>query len=116
MPITGWGTQYVVASYTGVDDFAVSGPDEWPSEFTIVSNQDNNTVTVTPAWDIRQNGQPKVTAHPKGQPFQVTLNKGDCVQFQTIVDQNDQNYDLTGTYIKSLKPVGVIGASAGPYI
>lgn len=112
IPSTGWGKDYVVAAATAL---YVSAAVDLPSEFIIIANQDNTAVTVIPAQDIRAEGQPTTVRHPKGVPFTVLLNKGECVQYQTTQSQ-DLPWDLSGTVLSSNNPIGVIGASACPFI
>ena len=114
LPPTGWGKEYIVGAYESI--FDPTGQADWPSEFAIVSNQDNTTVTITPTWDIRKDGFPTVIEHPKQIPFTVNLNKGECVQYQTVLPINDGECDLTGTIIASNNTIGVEGCSVDPYI
>ncbi|HET9136798.1 MAG TPA: IgGFc-binding protein, partial [Candidatus Kapabacteria bacterium] len=113
IPTTGWGTEYVVASYNGYPVNSAIG--DLPSEFCVVANQDNTYVTITPTYDIRGTGPTNIAIHPKGQPFSQLLNKGECVQYQTTTEVVDGT-DLTGTFVSATKPVGVIGASVCPNI
>jgi hypothetical protein len=114
LPPTGWGTEYIVGTYESI--FDPTGQADWPSEFVVLANQDNTTVTITPNWDIRKDGFPSVVEHAKQVPFTVNLNKGECVQYQTVLPVNDNECDLTGTIITSNNPVGVEGCSVDPYI
>jgi hypothetical protein len=113
IPTTGWGKEYVVGAYESIDD--PSGGADWPSEFAIVSNQDGTIVTITPNCDLRIQGQPSNTEHKAGTPFTVNLQRGECVQYQAILPTSDVP-DVTGTYIKSNNPVGVMAGSVCPYI
>ncbi|MFI5263140.1 MAG: IgGFc-binding protein, partial [Candidatus Kapaibacterium sp.] len=114
IPTTGWGKEYIVGAYESI--FDPTGGADWPSEFAIVSSQDNTLVSITPSWDIRKAGFPSVIDHAKNQTFSVSLNKGECIQYQTVLPINDGECDLTGTVITSNKPVGVTGGSVCPYI
>ncbi len=113
IPTIGWGKEYVIASYNAfiIDPIRA----DLPSEFTIVAKEDNTQATITPSADIRLDGSPSVVAHPKGTAFTITLNKGECVQYQTATPPSDQT-DLSGTHILSDKPIGVEGASVCPNI
>jgi len=120
LPTIGWGTEYVIGAYQDLY-FPSGGADaDWPSEFAIVANQDNTHVTITPSWDLRLDGTPSpsstTTGHKRGSPFNVILNKGECIQYQAIQDLNDPLCDVTGSHIQSDKPIGVMGASAAPYL
>lgn len=112
LPTTGWGKDYVVAAATAL---YVSATVDLPSEFIIIANQDNTTVSIIPSQDIRAEGQPNVALHKKGVPFTVFLKKGECVQYQTTQSQ-DIPWDLSGTVVTSNNPIGVIGGSACPFI
>jgi len=112
IPSTGWGKDYVVAAATAL---YVSAAVDLPSEFIVIANQDNTTLSIIPSQDIRAEGQPNVALHPKGVPFTVFLKKGECVQYQTTQSQ-DIPWDLSGTVITSNNPIGVIGASACPFL
>lgn len=112
LPTTGWGKDYVVAAATAL---YVSAAVDLPSEFIIIANQDNTTVNIIPAQDIRAEGQPNVALHKKGVPFTLFLKKGECVQYQTTQSQ-DLPWDLSGTVVTSNNPIGVIGGSACPFI
>ncbi len=114
LPTIGWGKEYIVGAYESI--FDPKGQADWPSEFAIVANQDNTTVTITPNWDLRSDGFSTTIEHPKKVPFTVNLNKGECVQYQTVLPVNDGECDVTGTIISSNNPVGVIGASVAPYL
>lgn len=113
IPTIGWGKEYIVASYNAfIIDPKIA---DLPSEFTIVAKEDNTQATITPSADIRLDGSPSVVAHPKDTTFTITLNKGECVQYQTATPPSDQT-DLSGTHISSDKLIGVEGASVCPNI
>ncbi|MBS1904152.1 MAG: IgGFc-binding protein [Bacteroidetes bacterium] len=114
IPTVGWGTSYVVAGYEAyLLDPSIA---DLPSEFIVVASQDNTNIQITPTWDIRQDGFPSVVAHPKGQTFNVTLNRGECMQFQSVTPNPGDDPDLTGTIVVGDKPVGMIGGSVCPNI
>ncbi|MEP7233835.1 MAG: IgGFc-binding protein, partial [Ignavibacteriota bacterium] len=114
LPPTGWGKEYIVGTYESI--FDPSGRADWPSQFALVSDQDNTTVSITPSWDLRKQGFPSIVEHAKGVQFTVNLNRGECVQYQTVLPKNDNECDLTGTIITSNNNVGVMGSSVDPYI
>jgi hypothetical protein len=114
IPTVGWGKEYIVGAYESI--FDPTGQADWPSEFVVVSNHDSTVVTITPNWDIRQDGFPSRVEHAKQIPFTVLLNKGECAQYQTVLPINDNECDLTGSLISSNNPIGVIGCSVDPYI
>ena len=75
------------------------------SEFVVVATDDQTKVTITPT---------KVTDQlkPANVPFTITLNKGELCQIQSMnhVGLTGQG-DLTGTYIKSDKPIALYSGS-----
>lgn len=106
IPSIGWGTEYVVASFASYAYY--TGPD-LPSEFVVIANQNNTVVTITPTVDLRKGNSPTEVAHQKGKPFNVTLQKGQAVQYQCTYANGDmENFNLSGTVITSSKPVGVV--------
>ncbi|MFI5200898.1 MAG: IgGFc-binding protein [Candidatus Kapaibacterium sp.] len=132
IPETGWGKEYVVASYAslfeGDNDTTVY---DIPSEFVIISDQDSTIVTVTPSTDLRGAGigdsaggdrgpaDSTPVVHPANQSFTVMLNRGQAVQYQAVATQAQDTSafrDVTGTLIMASNPVGVVGASMCPNI
>ncbi len=114
IPSTGWGKEYVVGGYSSLLIPANRG--DYPSEFAVVANQNNTTITVIPSTDIRKDGFPNVIDHPKGIPFTQNLNRGECVQYQATGSPQDDSWDVTGTVITSNNPVGVMGGAVCPFI
>ena len=75
------------------------------SEFLVVATEDNTKVEITPS---------KVTdkLKPAKIPFSVTMNRGEVFQVQSMNDVNLAGQgDLTGSYIKSDKPVAFFSGS-----
>jgi len=111
IPTIGWGTDYVVAGFEGLFE----GNADYPSEFTIAANMDYTSVQITPSCDLRRStgagSNTTVVAYPAGQTFRVTLNRGQSVQFLSVLAQGSEGYDVTGTIIHSNNPIGVIGGS-----
>jgi hypothetical protein len=113
MPITGCGTEYVVASYESLYE----GTDyDYPSEFTLAASHDSTVCTITPTVDIRNDTLPTTSLYKGGVPFVEVLNRGDAIQYEAIKADNADTYDLTGTVVKSNYPISVIGASQCPNI
>lgn len=67
---------------------------------TVIAVEDSTTVTITPSVATR--------SHPATVPFTVRLNRGEV--YQALTDPSS-DFDVTGTYIRSDKPCGVISAS-----
>ena len=115
LPVTALGTEYVVGAYGSLYQ-GFGNTFDYPSEFVVFAAYDSSVITITPSADIRVENKPDSALHKKGVPFTVTLNKGQCIQYQATLAENATDYDMTGTVITSTKPVGVIGASQCPNI
>ncbi len=113
IPTIGWGKEYVVTSYSAL---IVSPQFDLPSEFAVVANQNNTVLTIVPSQDVRRTGEPAKAYYKKAEAFTVVLQRGECVQFQTVFDLGGSELDFTGTVITSNNPVGVMGASVCPFI
>lgn len=86
LPTDVFSFKYIVAAYK--EAFY------W-SQFTVVSNNDNTKVTITPTVNL-SSGQ------SAGIPFEITLNKGEGAHYQS----SGKN-DLSGTVITADKPIGM---------
>ena len=111
MPTIAWGTDYVVGCSGSFFDSTGSSIYDWPSEFTVVADQDSTLVTINPSQCIRLNGLPTATDHCPGQPFVEFLNAGQVVQYQVIKANNPAGFDMTGTIVHANKPIGVTAAT-----
>jgi hypothetical protein len=124
IPTIGWGTDYAVAAYGSLFNGGGTFAFDLPSECTVVAEEDNTQVTITPSCDCRQcmsgndtgNAQASVVVFPQGQPQSFPLNRGQSVQLMPVKAQDADFYDMTGTIIHANQPVGVIGASMQPNI
>lgn len=71
------------------------------SEFLIVASEDNTTIEITPSV-VTDAGQ------EAGIAFNISLDKGEVYQVQSLNQNNLPGQgDLTGSYIKSDKPIAV---------
>jgi PKD repeat protein len=100
-PIEALGNEYYAMCYEpNINEGAGGVPGNGKnSEFVVVASENNTKVTITPS---------KVTdlLKPANVPFTITLNKGDLYQVQSMNHPNLVGQgDLTGSYIKSDKPV-----------
>ena len=86
-PVPALGDRYVVPSYR---HYASAN---WSSQVAVVSYQDGTVVEITPTAEIKRTGG---GSRPANTPFQITLNRGDVYQFQTVRSPDD----LTGTQIR----------------
>jgi len=124
IPTIGWGTDYVVAAYGSAFEGGGTALFDLPSECTIVADQDNTEVDITPSCDCRQcrngnasgNAQSSIVVYPQGEPQSFPLNRGQSLQLMPVMATDPDNFDMTGTIIHSNKPIGVIGASMEPNI
>jgi hypothetical protein len=112
IPTIGWGTDYVVAAYAGLYESTF----DYPSEYTVVANQNNTVVNNISPTDIRLTRTPTVVLHKALQPFTDVFKRGQCAQYISIQAQNCDNYDMTGTVLNSNFPIGIEGASQCPNI
>jgi hypothetical protein len=87
---------YLVMSYNA----DTGAGDRTPSQFAIVAVEDNTKITISPTVATYMN---------RINPFQITLNQGDCYLVQSKIDNFNDNPDLTGTEINADKPIAVFG-------
>jgi PKD repeat protein len=106
-PVDAIGNEYYAMCYEpSINEGAGGVPGNGKnSEFLIVASEDNTVVSITPS---------KVTdqLRPANVPFTVKLNKGELYQVQSMNHANLAGQgDLTGSYIKSDKPVAFYSGS-----
>jgi PKD repeat protein len=71
------------------------------SEFVVVASEDQTYITIVPSKITDQH-------NPANKPIYIVLNKGELYQVQSMNSENLPGQgDLTGTYIKSDKPVAL---------
>jgi hypothetical protein len=88
--------EYIVASYWG---FWFEPADlGLPSEFIIVSNEDNTEISITPSVKT-------VSEKPANVPFIINLNKGETYQLMAMGSMTKKLIlsDFTGTLVKTIK-------------
>ncbi|HEX5399067.1 MAG TPA: hypothetical protein VFY06_08470, partial [Verrucomicrobiae bacterium] len=97
-------------SLLGTNYCLLSKPDL--SEFAIVATEDNTTVNIVPSPTANLDGS-RGTA-----PYTLTnLQAGQTYQNMTRYDLGDPSaFDVTGTWIKSDKPIAVIAGNYATYI
>ncbi|OGU42202.1 MAG: hypothetical protein A2X61_02225 [Ignavibacteria bacterium GWB2_35_12] len=93
------GKDYLVLSYNcdGEYNFVLDGSST-PSQFVILSPQDNTSVTIIPSDETGYNDKRTQT---------INLNIGDTYLVQAKIEKGKLNNDLTGTEIHSDKPIAV---------
>ena len=106
-PIEALGNEYYAMCYEpNISEGAGGAPGNGKnSEFVVVASEDNTKVTITPS---------KVTdlLKPANVPYTITLSKGELYQVQSMNHANLTGQgDLTGSYIKSDKPVAFYSGS-----
>ncbi len=99
------GTEYYIMSYrSDGHPYEVNGDtyeysNSTPSQFIIISAEDNNEIIIEPSAPTKRHG---TTTQ------RVTLNEGDVYLVQARVTESSEKTDLTGTRIASSKPVAVL--------
>ncbi len=78
--------------------------DRGPTMFVVFAPYDGTTVTITPSVDTEG-------GHTAGVPFNVTLDSYECYQVLANSPSTTDLYDLTGSYITSDNPIGVISGN-----
>jgi hypothetical protein len=109
LPIESWGKNYYTANMYQ-DRYGQNGDYKYrPSQILLIAGRDNTVVTYTPVWATEGGGDnPSAT---KGQSQTITLDKGETYLIKGKIDENYNKEwvtDLSGTLIRSNKPVGVI--------
>ena len=102
------GNEYYAVCYTPhINGNGINSGNGRNSEFLIVACEDNTVVHITPT-KVTDNGKPANTS------YSITLNKGELYQVQSENLPNSSargEGDLTGSYIKSDKPVALYSGS-----
>lgn len=102
LPITALGNEYYVMAYKSdgvLVNNTVSGS-YTPSQFVVVATEDNTDVTVETTAPTTETGL---------QAKRFTLNRGQSYLFQAEFSRTNLNYDLTGSRVRSNRPVAVFG-------
>lgn len=97
LPVSSLGKEYFAMTYTGV----LQQGEIYPSEFLIVSTQDETIVEITVSDETKGN-------KPAGTTFSVELNKGETYQVQAAQSSGD----LTGSFIKADKKIALFGGNS----
>jgi hypothetical protein len=109
LPIESWGKNYYTSNMYQ-DRYGQNGDYKYrPSQILLIAGRDNTVVTYTPVW-ATEGGNDNPSAS-KGQSQTITLDKGETYLIKGKIDENYNKEwvtDLSGTLIRSNKPVGVI--------
>lgn len=109
LPVEAWGKNYYSMNFYQ-DRYGASGGYKYrPSQILIIADKDNTVVSYTPTWDTE--GGRETPSIRKGQTGTVTLEKGETYLIKAKIDENynkDFTSDLTGTWIRASRPVGVV--------
>lgn len=107
IPVAAWGTDYIHACYydnnEGTND---QGFPYFGSGFVILASENNTTVNI----ELKgKGGEYSTTTSGKkiGDKWSVTLNRGQVYVVRGMGNQ-DGTFDLTGSRIKSDKPIGLL--------
>ncbi|HWS01044.1 MAG TPA: IgGFc-binding protein, partial [Prolixibacteraceae bacterium] len=106
-PVDALGNEYYAMCYEPhIHENANGNPGNGKnSEFVVVASADNTKITITPTKITDQ-------LRPANVPFTITLNKGELYQVQSMNHANLAGQgDLTGSYIRSDKPVAFYSGS-----
>lgn len=99
LPIESLGNEYFILTYNSNNDAEnwSFGDQRTPSQFAIVASEDGTVAEISPSSE---------TASNRTSPFTVNLNAGDVYLVQNTAD-HIHNLDLSGSFIKSNKPVAI---------
>ena len=98
MPVIHWGREYAVVSMPNTT--WIYDPLVRTGEFLIIGAEDNTLVTYTTTAKTEKDTT-------IGQPVYISLNKGETYLVRSTTKEATGN-DLTGTFIRSDKPIGVL--------
>lgn len=104
LPTNVLGKEYYASSYSPISSNSEK------SEFAVVATVDNTIVEITPT------AQDANAVHAANVPFQVTLNKGDVYQYQSLGDLTGSHIKSIGTTTVSCQPIGVFSGSTRSFI
>lgn len=102
-PTHALGNEYYILCYNsdgGQGSSGYSGYNSTPSQFSITAVQDSTNIEITPKSSTEIYGMSQ---------RKVILNKGESYLVQSELNSNNFQGDLTGSYIKSDKPIAVFG-------
>ncbi|MBK6760559.1 MAG: T9SS type A sorting domain-containing protein [Ignavibacteria bacterium] len=109
LPIESWGTSYYSMNFYQ-DRFGFeTNYHHRPNQILIISSEDSTIVALTPT--VNTEGGVDLPSIAKGTSQSVLLMKGETFLIRSLIDTlrfRDQSTDLSGTYITSTKPIGIV--------
>lgn len=109
LPMDSWGKEYYSMNFYQ-DRYGTNGDYKYrPSQILIIAGRDNTVVSYTPVWKTEGgNDNPSVW---KDQTQTIVLNKGETYLIKGDINtglNKEWETDLSGTHIRSSRPIGVI--------
>lgn len=105
IPTASWGTEYIVTSYYDFREI-----DNWASGWIVIAKEDGTVLDIllrgTGELDADAEGGRKLNT---GSTYQITMEQGD-VYYMKGTGQTRGVWDMSGTLIRSNKPVGLISS------
>lgn len=108
LPAPALGSQYLLQSYKALGD-QTSHQGDSRASFLVLATEDNTEVRITPSCLTFDN-------HAAGQPYTVSLNRGECYH---VLNQNagstvNRDGDFSGTVVESLgeQPIAVFNGNS----
>ena len=111
IPVMDLGKEYLIMTYnsSGMQDGGPLSGGSTPSQFAVVAIEDSTNITITPKSPTQYNNL---------NIQNIQLQKGEVYLVQSKITEVDLNSDLTGSEVKSDKPVAVFSGhqrAAVPY-
>jgi len=109
LPVEGWGKAYYSMNFYQDRYGTDANPKYRPSQILIMADRDQTVVTYTPTVDTE--GGSEAPSTRKGSSQTVTLEKGETFLIKSKIfplQNKEWTSDLSGTLIKSNKPIGVV--------
>ena len=109
LPVEGWGKNYYTMNFYQDRYGNSSGYKYRPGQILIIADKDNTVVSYTPTVDTE--GGVEAPSVRKGATQTVTLEKGETFLIKSKINElenKEWTTDLTSTWIRSNKPVGVV--------
>jgi len=108
LPVEAWGKNYYTMNFYQ-DKYATGYEKMRPSQILVIAAYDNTIVNYTPTWDTE--GGMETPSVPANSSQQIVLNRGDTYLIKArVVPELTKEFksDLSGTWIRATRPVGVI--------